>query len=102
MATEQDRQLAADARTILKKARGQGVEEGERIGYEKGVASASRQALLEMHAAGLESSAKLVEDEAAETALTEAASILRDLVAQGPDGIGRRVRRRQSTGSASG
>jgi flagellar biosynthesis/type III secretory pathway protein FliH len=95
--SDSSRALAADARKVLKQAHDRGVEEGEALGYEKGLAAASRQALLEMHADGLEASSKLVEDEAAETALKEAAALLRDLVAQGADGVGRRVRRRSVT-----
>lgn len=99
MANSDSRELAADARKVLKKAHERGVEEGEQVGYEKGLAAASRRALLEMHADGMESSSKLVEDESAETALKEAAGILRDLVERGADGVGRRVRRRSVTGS---
>ena len=70
------------------------------IGYKKGVQSAGRQALLEMHAASLESSSSIVDDEAARAALKEAAGILRDIVERGPDGVGRRVQRQ--TVSAGG
>lgn len=94
MADETQRQLAAEARKVLKVAQDRGVEEGEKLGYEKGVKSASRQAMLEMHAAGLEAAAEIAEDETSETAFKEAAGILRDLADRGSDGIGRRVERR--------
>jgi flagellar biosynthesis/type III secretory pathway protein FliH len=97
VATEAQRQIAADARKVLKQARDQGCEEGERLGYEKGVKASSRQALLEMHAAGLLAAANLVDDEPAMTAFKEAASILTDLAEQGADGVGRRVKRQAVT-----
>jgi hypothetical protein len=84
MASEDQRTQAAEVRKVLKNAWERGEKSGEERGYEAGLKYAMRQALLKTHAEALEAAAKRVDDEPATTGFKEAASILRDLAAQGP------------------
>lgn len=73
------RAMVTDARNVIRKAYERGVEAGRKSGRKEGLKQAKREALISFHREQLESAAKEVGDEPAKAALTEAASILRDL-----------------------
>lgn len=79
---KEQRQLATDARGLVKRVYDRGVEAGVRMGRKEGLEAAKREATIDSHAEQLEASAGWINDEDGRAALTEAASILRDLQAR--------------------